>query len=52
MKINKILAALLVLIIVQGCHEEYLQDKAYSIITEDNYFKNIERCFDSREWHI
>jgi hypothetical protein len=39
MKTNKILAAFLFLILVSGCHEEYLQDKAYSIITEDNYFK-------------
>lgn len=39
MKINKIAMAILVLIFGGGCHEEYLQDKAYSIITEDNYFR-------------
>jgi starch-binding outer membrane protein, SusD/RagB family len=39
MKTNKILTIFLFLVIVTGCHDEFLQDKAYSIITEDNYFK-------------
>lgn len=39
MKTNKILSAILILVLATGCHDEFLQDKAYSIITEDNYFK-------------
>ncbi len=34
-----ILPVLLTLLALSACHEDFLEDKAYSIITQDNYFK-------------
>lgn len=39
MKKIKILPILLALFGLLACHEDFLEDKAYSIITQDNYFK-------------
>jgi len=39
MKTKKIAAILLSIVSLTACHDDFLQDKAYSIITEDNYFK-------------
>jgi starch-binding outer membrane protein, SusD/RagB family len=39
MKTKKIAAILLSIASLTACHDDFLQDKAYSIITEDNYFK-------------
>ncbi len=37
---TKITTTIIILLMMfSSCHEEFLQDKAYSIITEDNYFK-------------
>lgn len=40
MKKKIIIPLLLALTIISACHEEFLEDKAYSIITQDNYFRN------------
>jgi hypothetical protein len=39
MKTNIIASAILTLVLMSGCQEDFLKDRAYSIITEDNYFK-------------
>ncbi len=39
MKTKITTAIIIFLMMFSSCHDEFLQDKAYSIITEDNYFR-------------
>lgn len=38
-KKNNILSTILILILFSGCQEDFLKDRAYSIITEDNFYQ-------------
>lgn len=39
MKKIRIFFVTLVILVLSSCHDEFLEDRAYSVITEDNFFK-------------